>query len=108
MPLLHGISPRSLRRDLRRIPHSLPETEEFRDLCMILRGGSASNLMADMTGHGKRHSLPEAEEPREQPPMRPVREGHRDPSVIHEFDGGITARRKYSVHNEEGSKSSGQ
>ena len=91
MPLLHGISPRSLRRDLRRIPHSLPEAEGCRDLCMILRGGSAGSLMADMTGHGRRHSLPEAEEPREQPPMRPVREGHRDPSVSSQSDGGITA-----------------
>ena len=92
MPLLHRIPLRSLMRDLRRIPHSLPETEEFRDLCMILRGGSAGNLMADMTGHGSSHSLPLAEEPREQPPMRPVREGHRDPSAIQEFEGGITAR----------------
>ncbi len=46
--------------------HSLPEAEELRDPCMILRGGSAGSLMADMTGREKPQSLPEAEGPRDQ------------------------------------------
>ena len=47
------------------ILHSVPEAEEHRDPCMVPRGGSAGSLMADMTGHGKFHSLPAAEEPRD-------------------------------------------
>ena len=57
-------------------------------------------------GRGKFHSLPMAEEPRAQAPRRPVREGHRDPSIADSCNGGIATVRKYTSYSEMGSESS--
>ena len=69
-------------------PHSLLEIKGFRDLCETPRGGSRRSILRLM-GRGKFHSLPMAEEPRARASRRPVRKGHRDPSIDDSCYGGI-------------------